>query len=113
MHRVRRGQKWLKQKLLREQEPNERKLSIVRAQSGRKNMNADIANRQGPPTNFRREEVTFGIDVDGKTVLIETAREDAQAIHSASKNQLGLQTHARKVSAGLTHADQTVNGNLC
>ncbi|OCT44506.1 hypothetical protein CLCR_06432 [Cladophialophora carrionii] len=39
----------------------------------------------GNPTNFRREEVTLGVDCQGKPALVEKAREDAQSMHNAAK----------------------------
>ncbi|KEF55487.1 uncharacterized protein A1O9_08237 [Exophiala aquamarina CBS 119918] len=71
MDRVRAGSRWLKRKI----QPyytvphKERKLEI------------------GPPTDFRRENITLGIDVDGNTVVIEQAREDAQRMHASLKMQ--------------------------
>jgi hypothetical protein len=81
---------------------------------------------QGSPTNFRREDITLGTDVDGcvllsllfascmfsarqeakrtdnawhrNAMLVEQAREDALEMHKASKIE-GLRKHARKISA--------------
>lgn len=75
---------------------------------------------QGSPTNFRREHITLGTDVDGyvlvfvchlhrkasvltvsatrNAMLVEQAREDALEMHRASKMD-GLRKHARNVSA--------------
>ncbi|KIW63782.1 hypothetical protein PV04_08754 [Phialophora macrospora] len=39
----------------------------------------------GNPTNFRREELTLGVDCQGKHVLVEKAQEDAQSMHAAAK----------------------------
>ena len=77
---------------------------------------------QGSPTNFRREHITLGTDVDGyvlasfyhldrrsfvltvpanrNAMLVEQAREDALEMHRASKMD-GLRKHARNVSAKL------------
>lgn len=40
---------------------------------------------QGAPTDFRRADVTLGTDCEGRPVLVEQAREDAQAMFNASK----------------------------
>ncbi|OAP64855.1 hypothetical protein AYL99_00827 [Fonsecaea erecta] len=71
MNQFRSGHKWLKGKLRGrfQRAPKEKKLVI------------------GHPTDFRRENITLGTDVEGNTVLVEKAREDAQAMHLASKTQ--------------------------
>ncbi|EXJ84739.1 hypothetical protein A1O3_05410 [Capronia epimyces CBS 606.96] len=71
MKKFRSGRRWLKEKLHRtcSEVPQERKIVI------------------GPPTNFRREDITLGTDVDGNAILIERAREDAQAMHRAAQMQ--------------------------
>ncbi|EHY54016.1 hypothetical protein HRR83_004661 [Exophiala dermatitidis] len=77
MKKFRTGRKWLKAKLRRgcsESQKQDRKIVI------------------GPPTNFRRENITLGKDVDGNAILIERAREDAQAMHRASQTQLRSDT---------------------
>ncbi|EXJ94150.1 hypothetical protein A1O1_02543 [Capronia coronata CBS 617.96] len=70
MKKFRAGRRWLKSKFHRscsEAPAQERKIVI------------------GPPTNFRRENITLGTDVDGNTILVERAREDAQAMHRAAQ----------------------------
>ncbi|EXJ75337.1 uncharacterized protein A1O5_02033, partial [Cladophialophora psammophila CBS 110553] len=71
MDKFRSGRKWLKGKLRGrlQRTPKERKIII------------------GHPTDFRRENITLGTDVDGNTTLVEKAREDAQATYIASKTQ--------------------------
>ncbi|KIW81944.1 hypothetical protein Z517_04970 [Fonsecaea pedrosoi CBS 271.37] len=71
MDKLRLARKWLKGKLRGrlEKAPKESKLVI------------------GHPTDFRRENITLGTDVDGNAVLVEQAREDAQAMHVASKTR--------------------------
>ncbi|KAF7506840.1 hypothetical protein GJ744_011186 [Endocarpon pusillum] len=52
----------------------------------------------GPPTNFRREELTLGLDAAGNQLLVLQAREDAHNMHKGSKMEK-VKRHARKISS--------------
>ena len=137
---LQRGSTWLKTKLSRGQTtskkasprgPEGRSLSIVsplhsfplptqtaslRAYLSLQAQQLTWFHSQGPPTDFRREAITLGTDVDGNAMLVEQAREDAQKMHNASKEGL-LRKHGRKISARFgggagTGGEQLVQGGL-
>ncbi|KAK5078133.1 hypothetical protein LTR64_003462 [Lithohypha guttulata] len=76
LSKLRQGQQWLKTKLKWQQ----RSASLGQAPASEER-GVNI----GAPTDFRRADVTLGTDCEGRPVLVEQAREDAQAIFNASK----------------------------
>lgn len=90
MFKVNQGRKWLKTKLQRrmvsERQP-QRGIVIVccPCYSVPQNVFTILTYGQGLPTNFRRAEITLGTNCEGKPILVEQAREDAQSLFHASR----------------------------
>lgn len=75
---------------------------------------AQLNQSQGHPTNFRREPITLGADINGNAMIIEQAREDAQDMYREHKgSRMGtMRGHARNLSAKLGGPKRTFGRDL-
>lgn len=91
MFKVKQGRKWLKTKLQRRDisEKQPQRGVVIVCHLGLPSYllpSRALTNIQGLPTNFRRAEMTLGTNCEGKPVLVEQAREDAQSLFHASRS---------------------------